>query len=357
MFKGNWTWALMGIFVLLLREVASRFPEKTEYFYSRTIFPGIRNILDNTLSLFSFPTVYLFLALVLFLVGRMIFMLVKIPLWKEKFGYFTRSVMNGAGALVFFFLVLWGFNYQRIPVFEQIGLTGKALDEERLMAELELTKNLLRQIRSNISDDTLALPDQIDYQSMENLVRDNMRENLFILGLNHSGKPRTKEFYPAGFMRKMGILGIYFPFTGESYIDPTLHHLEKPFTVAHEMAHAYGVTDEGEANFIAWVICSNSDDALIQYSGQLRLFRYQLNDLFRMSKESYTNFAQSIPRGIKSDLAAIREAAEQVKPFSPELSRKSNDLFLKTQGVKAGVLSYQQLPMLAHAWRNSLKEL
>jgi hypothetical protein len=37
------------------------------------------------------------------------------------------------------------------------------------------------------------------------------------------------------------------------------------------------------------------------------------------------------------------------------LSRKSNDIFLKTQGVKAGVMSYQQLPMLAYAWRKRLK--
>ena len=130
----------------------------------------------------------------------------------------------------------------------------------------------------------------MDYKDLEDLVRSNMRENLYLLGLNFTGKPRTKEFYPAGFMRKMGIMGIYFPFTGESYIDPAIHVLEKPITVAHEMAHSYGVTNEGEANFIGWVICSNSDDPLLQYSGQLRLLRYQMNDLYRMSKELYTHF-------------------------------------------------------------------
>jgi hypothetical protein len=38
------------------------------------------------------------------------------------------------------------------------------------------------------------------------------------------------------------------------------------------------------------------------------------------------------------------------------MSRKSNDLFLKSQGVKAGIKSYQQLPMLASAWRKRTKQ-
>jgi hypothetical protein len=230
------------------------------------------------------------------------------------------------------------------------------LNQEQLMGELQLTRNILNQLRYNIEEDTVAIESIMDYPDLERLVRGNMRENLYLLGLNFTGEPRTKQFYPAGFMRRMGILGIYFPYTAESYIDPTLHSLEKPFTIAHEMAHSYGVTDEGEANFIGWVICSNSDDPLLQYSGQLRLLRYQMNDLYRMSKEDFTAFYKTLPTGIKNDLVSIQIAQQKIKPFNLEISRKSNDLFLKTQGVKAGVNSYQQLPMLAFAWRNSLKE-
>jgi hypothetical protein len=155
-------------------------------------------------------------------------------------------------------------------------------------------------------------------------------------------------------MRKMGILGIYFPFTGESYIDPTLHPLEKPFTVAHEMAHSYGVTNEGEANFIAWVICSNSDDFLLKYSGHLRLLMYQLRDYYRMAPDEYREWIKKLEPGLRADLISIQKASDAIKPFSIELSRKSNDIFLKSQGVKAGINSYQQLPMLAFAWRQRM---
>jgi hypothetical protein len=80
-----------------------------------------------------------------------------------------------------------------------------------------------------------------------------------------------------------------------------------------------------------------------------------MNDLYRMSKELYTHFYKTIPPGIKNDLISIQKNNNLVKPYSLEISRKSNDIFLKTQGVKAGVNSYQQLPMLAYSWRNRLK--
>ncbi|MCH7397351.1 DUF3810 domain-containing protein [Belliella sp. DSM 107340] len=357
MFRGNWTWTILGLISILIRHFALKSPEKTEELYSRKFFPGVRNLIDLTLSKLPFATVYIFIASVFLFIGIFIFHFIKKNGWKYKLGFTIRSIFNYLGALIFFFLVLWGFNYQRIPVFEQIGMTPAPMDEQQLIGEMELTRNILNQLRSDIQNDTLPIESIMDYNDLEKLVRGNMREHLYLLGMNFTGEPRTKQFYPAGFMRKMGILGIYFPYTGESYIDPTLHPLEKPFTIAHEMAHSYGVTDEGEANFIAWVIGSNSDDVLLQYSAQLKLLRYQMNDLYRMSKQLYTHFYKTIPIGIRNDLISISKNSEKYKPINLELSRKSNDLFLKTQGVKAGVMSYQQLPMLAYAWRIRLKAM
>jgi hypothetical protein len=73
-----------------------------------------------------------------------------------------------------------------------------------------------------------------------------------------------------------------------------------------------------------------------------------------MAPEGYSEWIQALPAGLKNDLIAIREASKVHRPFSLELSRKSNDIFLKSQGVKAGINSYQQLPMLAYAWRQRM---
>lgn len=352
--KRDWSWAFLGVLALGIRYFAMQNAELTDDLYSRKFFPGVRNVVDLTLGYLPFPSVYLFLVLIFLIIGIYLFRLSKRQGWKEKTLYTLQAVANSAGALVFFFLILWGYNYQRTPIFQQLELKPQSLNLEQIESEIKLTQRLVELYRSRLTQDTTAIQSTLPYRDLEILVRSNMSENLEILGLNFTGRPRTKLFPPPGFMRKMGILGIYFPFTGESYIDPTLHPLEQPFTVAHEMAHSYGVTDEGEANFIAWVICANSENYLLRYSGHLRLLQYQMRDYFRMEPEKYKAWVKTIAPGVLADLQSIREAAEAIKPFSLELSKKSNDLFLKTQGVKAGVNSYQQLPMLAYAWRKRI---
>jgi hypothetical protein len=265
-----------------------------------------------------------------------------------------QASANGLGALVFFFLLLWGFNYQRTPIFQQLNLQPKPLDAQQLTSELDLTLQLASLDRGRITQDTTALTEAMAYSPLEDLVRITMQANLEVLGLNFTGRPRTKEFPPEGLMRRMGILGIYFPFTGESYLDPSLHALEKPFTIAHEMAHSYGVTDEGEAHFIAWVICTRSEEPILRYAAHLLLLRYQLRDYYGMDPDGALCWMENLPRGIIQDLISIRVSAEAYPPIWLALSRKSNDLFLKSQGVKAGIKSYQQLPMLAAAWRQRM---
>jgi hypothetical protein len=354
MVKRDWSWAILGVLALGIRYFAVRNPEATDEIYSRKFFPGIRNVIDLTLGNLPFPSVYLFIATVFFVLGLFIYRFINRGGWKAKALYSIQALANGVGAIVFFFLVLWGFNYQRTPIFQQLSLNPEVLNLEQLKSEIEITRRLVVQYRGRISADSAAINSIIAYPDLEKLVRANMNEHLEILGLNFTGKPRTKQFPPPGWMRKMGILGIYFPFTGESYIDPTLHPLEQPFTVAHEMAHSYGVTDEGEANFIAWVICTNSEDPLLRYSGHLRLLQYQMRDFYRMAPDEYKEWVGGLSTGIRNDLNSLREASEAVKAFSSEISRKSNDIFLKSQGVKAGVNSYQQLPMLAFSWRKRM---
>lgn len=352
--KTNWTWAFLGLLALAVRFLAGLYPEATDQIYSRTFFPLIRNGIDLSLGKLPFPTVYVFIVLVLVLSWGSFRRFFRLVGWRQRARYALQASANGLGGLIFFFLLLWGLNYQRTPIFQQLILKHNPLDVQELTAELDRTLQLASLDRGRISQDTTALTEVMAYLHLEDLVRCTMQANLEVLGLDFAGRPRTKQFPPEGFMRRMGILGIYFPFTGESYLDPSLHALEKPFTIAHEMAHSYGVTDEGEANFIAWVICTRSEEPILRYAAHLLLLRYQLRDYHGMDPDGALCWIENLPRGIIRDLISIRESAEAYPPLWLEMSRKSNDLFLKSQGVKAGIKSYQQLPMLAAAWRKRM---
>lgn len=347
----KWTGLLLGAAALLLRGVAAQFPAHTEAIYSRTFFPIIRQLIDLSVGKLPFPTVYLFIVAVLGMIVLFFFRDRQKEGWGNKVSHLIRSLLNFGGLLVFFFLLLWGYNYQRVPVNQQLLIGPVLLSPDQLVDEMNLTHELLSQLRKDLSSDTLAIEQTIPYAQLEHTVRQEMKEALSTLGFDVRGFPRTKEFYPAGFMKKMGILGIYFPFTGESYIDPELHVLEKPFTVAHEMAHSFGITNEGEANFVSWIVGVQSEDVLLQYAAHLQLFRYQLREISRRDPEIYREAILSLDPGIKNDLISILLKARKTPPLFGNLSRKSNDLYLKTQGVKAGVRSYAQLPALAYAWR------
>jgi hypothetical protein len=65
MFKGNWTWTILGLTTLVIRYFAVQNPEKTEEIYSRSFFPGIRNLIDKTISQLPFATVYIFVVSVI----------------------------------------------------------------------------------------------------------------------------------------------------------------------------------------------------------------------------------------------------------------------------------------------------
>lgn len=63
------------------------------------------------------------------------------------------------------------------------------------------------------------------------------------------------------------ITGVYTYFTGEANINVNFPDYTIPFTAAHELAHQRGIAREDEANFVAFLVCINSDDPYIRYSG------------------------------------------------------------------------------------------
>ena len=68
-------------------------------------------------------------------------------------------------------------------------------------------------------------------------------------------------------MSAIGITGIYFPFYAEANLNTNIPSYELGVTMAHELAHAHGVAQEGEANVVAYVLCLRSGDDYLRYGG------------------------------------------------------------------------------------------
>jgi hypothetical protein len=357
-----WHWALLGLAALALRFVANETPQYIEQFYSRGVFLGVRWLFDWSLAWLPFPLLLVFYGIIIFYVFTFLKSLFskQIP-FRKRLLVSGRQLLNFAGFIVFNFLILWGFNYARPNFSKQIGLTIVRPDTLALRQELEMAAYDAINARKILENTPLpeGNRDVVLLHSMEGFpsdFEDKMRVDVsnFLEKNNFKagGRLRGRQISPDGFLFRFGISGIYMPFTGESSIDNALHPLEKPFTMAHEMAHGYGWTEEATANFIAYLTCINSTDNYTRYSGFINYYRYVASNYRRINPENYKVFRAQLPEGFRRDLEAINQRLLMYPTwFSTD---KINDIFLKSQGVTEGVASYSRIVVLVYSWRKNL---
>ncbi|MCB9290395.1 MAG: DUF3810 domain-containing protein [Lewinellaceae bacterium] len=354
--KTKLAWILMGAATLVLRAVLSGHPEIVESYYSRGVFPILRWLIDYLFAWFPVPLIYPFL------IGLIYFLVRKVAgwwrrgypsLWKKGLdGLLGTAAFLGGG--IFFFLVLWGFNYGRQPIEEQMGLELEPLSfselKEEFNHEAEVIKRLRNQIpgatREPISKDMLP-------ENLENKLRSELENWLSQHGFSTVGRVRGLYVYPKGVFLRFSSSGLYFPFTGEGHVDAGLHPLQKPYVMAHELAHGYGFGDEGTCNFLGYLACIQSEDPLIAYVGHLNYWRTLAADYLQYEPEKYREFRESLPLGIQSDLDAINEVLKRYPDIMPRFRYYAYDAYLKSQGIHEGMKNYDRVIMLARAWRMS----
>lgn len=125
------------------------------------------------------------------------------------------------------------------------------------------------------------------------------------------------------------ISGIYSYFTGESNININYPDFVIPYTAAHELSHQRGVSRENEANFVAFLVCMESDDPYIRYSGYLNMYQYMANAVASVSYEKYADLAGMLDDGVKKELIAYSEFFDKYRDnIAADVSDTVNDAYL-----------------------------
>ena len=346
-------WIGLGVFSILLRIILGFLPTVTEYAYSRGLFRLIRWLFDFTITNFPFPLFYLLGAALLYYLGRSIFRFfkqIKQYNWKEHLVNILLGLGGFIGATIFLFFILWGYNYSRISVEEQLGLHLVAPDSLCLNQEFQQVASEAILLRNRLSQ-TPNVPIDVQYfpRNTEAAIRPLLTKVLARNGYPTPGRVRGRKLVPKGILLRFGIAGIYLPFIGEGHIDSGLHPLSQPFTLAHELAHGYGFGAEGTCNFWAYLTCLEADEPAIRYAGHINYLRYLLGAQRRYGKEYYKTIKQNLPQAILTDLEAIKENNAKYPDWIS--ASPINDAFLKSQGVKDGIESYSRVIVLVTAWR------
>jgi len=381
----RWAWVFLGAGAYALHLALGKDSALVENLYSRGLFVGLRWLGDRTLALSPIPLIYVFLAAValwnIWTLIRWKRSRALHPEWRRpsqltpeeyrsdiyvsskgasvpaKIGKGLLLIASWAGTFLFFFYALWGFNYGRVGFEKQLHLEVQPLDLATIKSEIEEAVRMLAEARASIPGATkAALGDGALPRTLEDSVRSSLSKVLTDTGFPVTGRPRVRSLWPGGLLMRFSSTGFYFPYCGEGYIADNLTAAEKPFVTAHEMAHAYGITDEGAANVLAFLACASSDDPIIRYSGPLSYWNYIFPELARLSPGDARTLAARLPEGARADLRAAFENWERYRGPVRAAARAVYERYLRSQGVKEGLKSYDRFVLLVVAWKHGWKK-
>ncbi len=347
-------WVVFGFGTWLLSLWAHQYPVIVERWYSRGLFQGIRYAVDRSVGCLPFPGFYLFWALVILFWGWSLYKRPNLTGFWPKTGFWAIKLLGFAGLLLGLFFWMWGFNYSRIPMAQQLKLQVVPLDSSMLWRELALETRCLDSLRSLlVGTDTSALEgEQLWPPHAEDTVRAAVENWLAAQGFPVGGCVRGRILYPEGTLFKFGASGLYWPFVGEGNVEAGLHPLRKLPTMAHEMGHGYGFSDEGICNFIAFSACTEQPNRYLAYCAHLDYWRTVAQNCRESDVERYDKqFRPFIPAGIRQDDRAIRRQHQKFQEIAPAARYQLYDAYLKSQGIASGMLNYEEVLMLVRAWR------
>ncbi len=160
----------------------------------------------------------------------------------------------------------------------------------------------------------------------------------------------TKRIMLSEPMTYTHISGVYTFFTGEANINTNFPDYTIPYTAAHELAHQRGIAREDEANFVAFLVCSNSDDSYIRYCAYLNLFTYVSNALYSANPQYYLDVYKKLPqKAILEQVAYTNFFDKYQNSVASNVSETINDTFLTINGTE-GTKSYGMVVDLAVAY-------
>lgn len=332
---------VLGIFTwifLFLYHTTLRF--SIHGLYDTYIFSSIRYFYAVLLYWVPIPLLHIFIVILAICVTKFIRGLV---LRKINITTSILQAINFAGWLYFLFYFLWGIHYFRPSLSETLKLSQVIQDSVILIQEMQSVTDSVNAVRERISSDTSALNPHRIYKSDAHHIAQIEQKILNSWNIPATQSIRIRKLKPDGFLLRFSTAGFYWPYIGEGHIDGGLHVLQWPFTNAHELAHGYGITDEGECNFIGLMTCIQSHDNFIQYSGWLTYWKYLYFEILKQNIHTGKIIYGALIPGVKNDLKEIRQNNDRYPDILPELRDIVYDTYLKQNNVQAGLQSYNQI--------------
>lgn len=347
----NWSWALLLVFVLVIRLFASN-AARVEFYYSRTIYPIISGVFRGGLDwlplslgdvLYGLFVIY-GISKIISLLKRVIAGFFPASHWKLVF----RKVILFFLVVYVLFNLLWGLNYNRLGIGSQLGLSPTVVKREEIDI---LTVRLLNQANhysSLVDASARELFHQKEklFNTAQLEVQQAATRYPFLQANLGAVKPSLYSYLG----NYLGFQGYYNPFTGEGQVNTTIPVFLRPFVATHEIAHQLGYAKESEANFVGFLICKEAKEPLFRYAAYLDMYLYAHGILYQVDSIRANQVKLQRSTQVQADILALKNFYLHYQTPIEELVMQGYDYFLQANEQPQGKQSYSQVLRWLMAW-------
>lgn len=350
--RRRWWWLVVTLLgaVVSVRGAAWLAPDVVERLYARQLFPWLVTGLTRLSSLLSFSLVELLLFALLAVVAvRTLARALRRHPARERQpptgGSATRLRVLGAflvpalpGAYLLFLLV-WGLNYDRWPAARLFGLDSRGGDAGELAALGAELAQAAAGARASLAEDAAGV---VRADAADVLRR--APRGYATLAAAHPWLPRLtarpKALISSGLFSRLGITGLYMPFTGEAHVNVDAPAMLWPATACHELAHQRGLAREDEASFVGYLAGRAHPDPDFRYSAAFDVLGDVLSALADVDPEGARGAFLALDPGVRRDFLALTAWTRRHTGPARSAARSLNDAYLRAQGQADGVRSY-----------------
>lgn len=352
-------WLLPGIIALVLTMLARANPDTCEHVFSRGAYPWVSSVWGYLPSLTSFSVAqWVVIIAVVSIACMLIYYIVRIVTRSgQRLRYLYRmvtSLLAIASIAFFLYAMLCGLNYYRLTFAQNEGFDVRESTTQELVDLCSELTVELNATRAEIGDDMQAhIDERGGFAGYTVRSIDEMKvlaEQYTTLERPVYSQPKPVTFF-SWLMSYGDITGMYFAFTVESNINTLPPFYTIPATMGHELAHQCGYMREDEANFIAYLACKQSGDALIRYSGYSLAYSYAISALARTDEAAARQVAAGLSDAVRADCTENAGFWAQYEGAFRDFAQQANDAYLKANDQSDGVRSYGRMVDLLLAER------
>ncbi len=336
--------AILHIIFFVNADFADAFNQSVAHFF--------RFVLGKITSVFPFS-----LAEILLLCSPLLIALFIVLLNKRELSVKDRLIIAGrvflitASSVYILFVLTFASGYQANTLDKRLDIEKNNISETEIYETLKLVIEKTNHYAEKIIFDTDGASElTMDYGELSAELCDSYEKVLSKYNLGNNYCTAVKPLIISPVMTYTHISGVYSFFTGEANLNINYPDYVCAFSAAHELAHQRGFAREDEANFIAYLVCTESDNDYLKYAGYLSMYGYLASALRKTNYELWLDAASNLSHKTNGELVAYSNFFDKYRDSAmSEVSDVFNDTYLKLQGTE-GVISYGMVVEIAVAY-------